>query len=370
MNYFLCAFRAALLQRFHSRSSRVFALLAAILTVCMLFAPEKERLSAVEVGIVPTGVHGERLLELLQERSSQAVCFIRTDERTMDQKILSGEWDCGLVLSEDFDERLEKGKLRKLITVKTGPASTVYPLVQESVAACMMELMSPYIAAEYLEVQGMDSGQVMQQILQLQEQSGWVEVKLETSDGQPLQPPELTSSGASRIFRGLIGLFTLIWGLYVTVDLGTWLKSETAVRLGCVRSVFQLLLPQLTAALLPVCLWGGLVLTVLGESWITLAGYGVFLLLVLSLGLLLPRFAVLWQSVIALIPFIAVFSLLLEPVLLDTGALFPVIGKCTRILPVTLFLRSCDGDGTSLLFLAGEAVLLMTAGLLADRKKR
>lgn len=360
MDYFRCSFRLALLRRVKNRGSLVFIAIALALTVVMILAPTGNKTAAVQVGLV-LPEEGAALEALLLERSSELVRFIPTDEETLDKKVLSGQWDCGLVAREDFPEKLEELDFSRMFTVKISEGSAVYPLVQETVAACVMELTSPDIARAYLEKKGID-GESLQQSAQR------VDVILCTPEGEEMDALDLTSSTARKVLKGLVGLFSLIWGLYLAADLGSWLESDNAQKLRAVRSVTQLLLPELTAALLPLICWGCAVTAWLGGWW-GMAAFAALLSVVFCLGLVLPRFKLLWQSVMGLLPFVAVGSLLLEPILVDVGSLFPAAAPWLGWLPVTLYCRAGAGSIMCLLFLLLEAIALAALGLLADLKK-
>lgn len=362
MDYFRCSFRFALLRRIRSRGSLMFMALALVLTIAMIFAPVGRKGAAVQVGLV-LPEEGKALERLLLERSSELVRFIPTDEETLDKKVLSGQWDCGLVAREDFPEKLKSLDFSKMFTVKISDGSTVYPLVQETVAACVMELTSPEIARAYLEKKGIEA-EIMDQSAQR------VDVILQTADGEEMDALDLTASTARKVLRGLVGLFALIWGLYLAADLGRWLESDNAGKLRSVRSVTQLLLPELTAALLPLLCWGCAVSGLLG-GWHSAAAFALLLLtVVLGLGLVLPRLKPLWQSVTGLLPFLTVGGLLLEPVLVDVSSLFPTVSRWLCWLPVTLYCRAGDGNLICLAFLALEALALVALGLLADMRKK
>ena len=361
MDYFRCSFRLALLRRVKNRGSLVFMAIALVLTIVMIFAPAGNKTAAVQVGLVLPG-EGAALEALLLERSSELVRFIPTDEETLDKKVLSGQWDCGLVAREDFPEKLEALDFTRMFTVKISEGSAVYPLVQETVAACVMELTSPDIARAYLEKKGID-GETVQQSAQR------VDVLLKTPEGEEMDALDLTSSTARKVLKGLAGLFSLIWGLYLAADLGRWLESDNARKLRTVRSVTQLLLPELTAALLPLVFWGLAVTAWLG-GWQGMAAFAAFVPVIFGLGLLLPRFRPLWQSVMGLLPFLAVGSLLLEPILVDAQSIFPAAARWLGWLPVTLYCRAGSGCFLCIIFLLLEAAAMTALGLLADLKKK
>ena len=66
----------------------------------------------------------------------------------------AGRWDCALVLPPDFETRLKQSSVEELFTLLIGPGSAVYPMVRETVSACVAEAISPGMAEDYL----LDSG--------------------------------------------------------------------------------------------------------------------------------------------------------------------------------------------------------------------
>jgi len=363
MNFFFLSFRMELKRRLRTAGSLVLLALVLILSVCAAILPGS-REAVVRVGLVlPRS--GAALEELLMERCSELVVFLPTDEETLNRKVLTGQWDCGLIAHEDFAEKLESLDLRNLFTMKISPASTVYPLIQETVAACVTELTGPEIARSYLREQGLETGDLDERLVALEQSSQRVDVVLETLDGARLRAPDLTSTGVERILRGLVGVLALLWGLYLTGDLGRFLQSGSGLRLRSLRGVTGLLLPRLCAALLPVLVWGMGLLLALG-GWKASVAFGAFLTVVLGLGLVISRFEPLWKSVAVLMPFLALGCLLLEPVLLDVHSLFPQAGRWLGWLPVTLYCRACDGDFFALPVLLLQGAALTAVSLLLD----
>ena len=365
MNWFLTAFRAGLRRRLKARGTVLFLALAVLLSVLAFVVPEKAEAS-VRVGIV-LPEEGARLEELLLARSTELIRFIPTDEDTLDRNILTGRWDCGIVAHKDFAEKLEALDTRELFTLKTGPASTVYPLVRETVAACLTELTAPEVAREYLTQRGLDTAGLEERIARIRESSLWIEVQMQTLDGEPLSLPELTGFSARQILVRLTGLLTLLWGAYLTADLGQFLDSAQGRRMRSLRRPAALLLPQALAALVPMALWGmGLVLA-LGGAY-PLLSFTALQTVVLGLGLTVPRSRRLREAVTVLLPFLALGALLLEPVIVDTKSLFPAFAPWLGWLPVTLFCRGCDGSLWSVGALLLEGLVLWAASLLPDRR--
>lgn len=369
MTYFTAVFKTELMLRFRNRANKFLCFLAVFLLFLVFAFVKIPSAASIRVGVCLPDRDGEQILAMLQDDDTQIVEYISADEKTIDSKVLSGEWDCGLLFSEDFAERLAKMDLKKLVTIKIGPASTVYPIVQEAVSSGIMEWISPYMADAYLNRLEISDAPVIEVYSKWQQEEQWVQVSMQTANGQSLQPVKVVKSVKQHIISGLAAVFTLVWGLYLTVDLGKWLQSSAAIRFSAIRPVTQLLLPKLTAGLLPVYIWGLGLLCVMSCDLMQWAAFSVFVLLIMAIGLIIPRFPGLWQSVIALIPFLVIGSLLLEPVLLDVSFLFPELTAFTGWLPVSLCLGAYSGDLASFGMMMAECAILLVLSFALDRKK-
>ena len=88
---------------------------------------------------------------------------------------------------------------------------------------------------------------------------------------------------------------------------------------------------------------------------------------ILGLGLTVPRSRRLREAVTVLLPFLALGSLLLEPVIVDTASLFPTFAPWLEWLPLTLFCRGCSGDLLAMVLLTAEGAALWAVSLLPDK---
>jgi len=105
MNFFFLSFRMELKRRLRTAGSLVLLALVLILSVCAAILPGS-REAVVRVGLVlPRS--GAALEELLMERCSELVVFLPTDEETLNRKVLTGQWDCGLIAHEAFGHGVE-----------------------------------------------------------------------------------------------------------------------------------------------------------------------------------------------------------------------------------------------------------------------
>ena len=374
MSFFLAALSAALRTRLTDLRTWVLLLLLPLTAFgAVRLLPPEEVSAPVQVGVVLPEEEGGVFWEKLQVRSGLVVRFQQADPVQARRQVAMGRWDCALVLPDDFSHRLEALNTPELFTLLIGPGSTVYPLVRETVTACLAECISPAMAEAYL----LDSGIAAAEDLpaarsRLQEVLGDPErvlVALETLDGTPLDPLKLADGGVSNLAAGLTAILLLIWALFAAMDLGRWLDSPFVRRLAPLRGMTGLLLPRLTGALLPALCAGGLALLAAGAPALSVPALIPYLLFWGGAALVLARFRQVWSALPVLTPFVPAAGLLLSPVLLDLSQLFPALGPAARWNPVTLYLRACGGSwADSLLLTAGGGVLLLLS-LAMDRKR-
>ena len=371
------AFQTALTWQLRSWKTWMFVfLLPALVWLLLAVLPEQERSAPVQVGVSLPEEGGEAFWALLEERGGVVVSFIRADEDAIAGKVASGQWDCGILLPEDFRERLDALDTGRLVTLCVGDGSTVYPLVKETVAACLAELLAPGIAREYLLDSGIADENTIQDMTPRLEQvlpdADRVGIAMTTLDGRALEAPALADHALSDLLHGMIAIMLLIWMLFSAMDMGRWLDTPFARRLRALRTPTELLLPRAAATAVPLVCSAGAALCLLpaGErdTWSLLA----YLAALSGLSFLAARARPVWTAFPVLAPIVPVFCLLTSPIILDPAVLFPA-AALFRWTPVTLYLRACGGAGSA--GSAGVALWGCGAGALAlslalDRVKR
>ena len=152
--------------------------------------PAEEVSAPVQVGVVLPEEGGGRFWSLLEERSGLVVTFQLSDEDTARRQVATGQWDCALLLPEDFEDRLERLELYPALNLLTGPGSTVYPMVRETAAAALAQCVSPGIAERYLlrsGIAGQDTiAEMRPRLNEVLLDQDRVLVSMETADGRPL----------------------------------------------------------------------------------------------------------------------------------------------------------------------------------------
>lgn len=364
MSFFWESLKVALLGRV--RGWRTWALLLLLPVTAFSvrgLLPARETAAPIQVGVVLPREGGEEFWRRLEERGGLVVCFLQADGERAERQVAAGEWDCALVLPEDFQERLDRRDTYQLFTLLTGPGSTVYPMVRETAAACVAELISPDIAGDYLLDSGMaDSSSIdglrprLDETLLDQQR---VLVTLRTADGREMDPVALAESGTDGLLAGLAAIVLLVCAMFTAMDLGRWLDSPFARRTAPLRGEFALLLPRLAGALVPALVGSALALPALDEPGRYLPPLLPYLLFLGGLAMVLARWGPVRAALPVLTPFVPAAGLLLSPVLLDLPRLFPALTPAARWFPVTLYLRACGGrwqDGLALALMGGAAL--------------
>jgi len=375
MKYMIAAFFTSLLQKFcHIKTWLPMLLIPLAVWSCLTFLPREERTAPVQVGVAYPEEGADEFRAGLEARSGTVVTFLAADEDTIRGKVATGQWDCGLLLDEDFDQRLNSLDMTRLITVCIGESSTVYPLVRETVAACIAELAAPDMAYEYLASSGMltpetedAANALLEQILTDEDR---ILIQLETAYGEPLDAPELADDSLHGILRGLIAVVLLIWLMFSAMDLGRWLDTPAAKRLRPLRPVTALLLPRALAAALPAFLSSCAALCLLPDGFRSLLPLAAYLCALCALSLLAARAPKVFTAFPYLLSFVPVICLLLSPIIVDLSLFFPAIAPVQACILVTMFLRGCDGSVVHTLLLAAITVLAVLLSVLADTVSR
>lgn len=357
MSYFLSCLRLTLLNRMCSvRNWILMLLLPAMVLTANLMLPKENHAAPVCVGVVLPESGGEEMWQLLEKRSDEVLSFLLTDGETLDRGIAAGQWDCGIILAQDFDQKVSQLDTDRIFILRIGPGSTVYPLVKETVSSCVAQLIGPDIARDYLRDIGIPYSRIQP------EEPDRVLIAMSTLDGQPLPVPELTTRGTRIFLRWLICVSILVRMLFGTADLSKWIHRPGMKRTLPLRSPLCSMAARGTADATFMFLSASAALLLLGDGFQSIAaalGYISFWLMVSLLLAQVPKIA---TALHVFIPFGVVISLLLSNVLMDISLIFPMVSPLSRLLPATMFLSICNGNPAELIFLCiGGFLFLMLA---------
>ncbi len=336
------------------RGKRALAMLIALpVCVCLVsvIVPDDVMEPAVPVGwSMSDGCEtGRELLEHLRETAG-GVEFFETDEATLRRKVASGEWECGFVLREDFDERVAAGRYGRLFTLVSGEGSTMQGLVSEAVSAAMLAVVAPQIGSDYLESVGA-----------VPPEGGWElepgsRLEIEPASGEPAG--SYVSSGISRsLLRGCAAVLLTVSAVSFGDELARRRREGYFRRIAAVRGEASALLPALAVRF---ALSFAAAAAALAAAGIWEPG------LVAALCFALTAFAAVlsvfpdgWSA--AVLPFLPAAMLVLCPVLFDVSEFMPALGRAGSLLAATHYLR---GD---VLPLVMQGCVFLAAAWLLDR---
>lgn len=359
MRYFLCVISGSLSQRLRSVKFWLVLLLIPALILGLGSLAGKEPPAHVTVGVALPESGAEALWALLSEHNDGILSFVTADADSIDRNVAAGKWDCGLILPEDFRERLERDELDKSITLRIGPGSAAYPIVQEVVSAYLAQLVSPAIAREYLQQSGIaySERELEKRQESIAAQTRQVGIAIKTLDGAPLQAPEMLRQGTGRLFRWLLCAVMMVRMLFAAVDLAKLAGSAAAKRFLPLRAGVSMLLAHSCADGLLTVLCGCVAAALLGGGVWGIFAVAAYVLLWIPVSVLLAQFR--WSSEFlpVWLPFASALSLLLSSALVDVSLLFPNLSALFQYLPCALFLRVWGADTAALAALLGECLL-------------
>ena len=375
MKFNLRLFMAALSERLGNfRVWVIFLLLPVLCFAATRLVPEEEISAPVTVGVALPEEGGEVFQANLSEMSGTVVSYEFADEDTVRGKVSTGKWDCGLILPEEYAEKIKEADTTRIVTLVISSGSTVYPIVQENVTACLAREAAPYIAAEYLikeEIIAPD--ETDEYIGTLSEQlsdENRIHIQMQTVDGEALDAIETSGTGYDNIIRGTAAILLLVWVLFIAMDLGRWYDTAFAKRLAPLRGKTELLFPHAVAAMAFPLVSGAAAMCFLPNPGKAVTALSPYMLFLGAVALLFAKHRGLWSALPALMPFVPVGGFLLSPVIIDVSDYIPALSGVSAYMPLTLFLKGASGDAaSSLILLDGAAVLTvllflfdMTAG--------
>lgn len=369
MKYVLIGIRTALSLRLRSiRGWTILLLLPLIVCATNVFLPKGEVSAPVQVGVCMPRQGAEDLWELLEARNGTLLCFIPADEEEINRNVATGLWDCGLIVREDFQERLEELNTDRIFTLRTSSNSVVYPLVRESVSSCMAELISGDIAREYLLDSGIAENEeaLLNGSFQLEvlDEANRVSISLSTANGEQLRTVELAEKSVKSVMRWIISVVILVWMLLSATDLGRWIKSSAVNRMLALRSETILMISRVGADALLAAIAGCVAQLLLGGDILSYGAIVCYVLFWMTMAVLCAHLRMVWMFLPVCMPFLVVISLLLSGVLVDASWLFPELACITEVLPVSLFLRN---ELESLLCLMGMSAACLAVSATMDR---
>ena len=301
MRYFFRSFMLALGDTVRlPRDLIACAVLPLLAALFLLAVPSDELAAPVRVGVV-SECEGDSLSPLLEEYSG-VISFVPAERETMEREVAVSRWDCGIIIPEDFAERVSELDTERLLTLVTGPGSTAYPIVREAVSACLARLIAPGMAGDYMESAGIvPSG--------IESGAERVDVIVVTAEGAPSEPGKLAESVWSRLAMAALSAAAAVYVLLISCDVGLRYCGSAGRIERRLRPGTLVLLPRVLAPLVPLAAAVALSALILSDFTL-MAPLAELLALLASLSLLVSRIKGAPAALPVLVPFVPVVAFL------------------------------------------------------------
>lgn len=358
MSFFAAAL-ALQLKRLLWRPATAVCLLAlpALVLAVGLFLPRAAH-TPVLVGVLlpKNSRQGAVIWQSLESASHQNIQFLASaDEGQLKALVAAGRWECGYLLPENLDKRLETGQLARLVTRVDSPATSLGGVLDWSVAAAILNSYAPTLANKSLAAAGVlpKEGAALYESLAAKLFAPQALLKM---DVVPVNTTSVPTVGgalltAASLVRGVVALLLLVFSCLCAVWFADDRQTGFFQRLRPYSSTVRLYLPTLAAATVLHVAAGllslGLAVAFFPAYFGDFLGEAALLLLyMLPLGAFSFLLAMLFSNrelLVCLLPFLLVACLLLCPVLVDLSAYVPALAVPSALLPPTAYLRAAAG---------------------------
>ena len=311
--------------------------------VIAVYSPEKEESL------------GGRLLDRLEEYGDGMFSFcVCSSEEEVSQAVASRQAECGYVLPEDLEKRLDEGDYRRAVRVYRAPSTAAAQMASEVVYSLLAQEYDRKILTDYVqrdEVFDFLDGGADEERLEASERAGAL-YDVYSSNGSTFrfsyqedsENDQEAASQGDTVFpvRGLASVLVFTAGIYGAAVLkedeacGLFLRLPFQIR-GLCKSA-GLGAPVALAAL------SGLAALLVCGQWTTWQGefgrmalYGIA---VVVFGRILERLVPSSRTICCLLPFLIIASLVFCPVFVDLGQLWPEVRMGGRFLLPTYYLES------------------------------
>lgn len=350
-------------KRYGKRLSFLLILLLLPAGMAILGAFIKDQPQEIRIAVYVQGNQedelGGRLARSLISRTPDDGMFrfyISRDETQLRDDVVSRRAECGYVIGENLEDRLNRGDYKRCITVYSAPSTVTAKLSTEVVFSVMMELydrdlLEAYVRDNGLFTAGQESGRMAQENA-AKTAGGLYDIWLGSGATFHFEYAQADNQGnvghgafpaAKNVFpvRGLVAVCLFVIGLYGAVTTGADEKSglflplpyrfRTPCRIACIAG--------------PVCMAA---VSGLAAIWLGGSGQGVvkelaamcgYIILIVAFSSLLGMICRKPRVLCCLIPFFMIGSLIFCPVILDAGKFFPVFGWVGRLFLPYYYLK-------------------------------
>ena len=233
------------LMRLIRRPGRLLGLvlLPCLVLLAGLLLPSDELEQPLEAGVcLPADTPGAlELLDILQQSDPQYVVFHAASEQEIYDHVSAGRWECGFVLSRDFETSYPKENPGRLATLVRARSSTLSPLLADVFSAALFHLRAPDLASGYAGQTGLATGAALDELKQVVADgvSTKMGLAVQTIDGTAQEHPHLGAATAAAFCRGLCAVALFLYALLLAADLsactseGWFVRTAAPAGSGC-----------------------------------------------------------------------------------------------------------------------------------------
>lgn len=348
-------------KRYGMRFSFLMTLLILPIGAMLVGSRQEEADSGIRIALSTQGEDplADQLVEHLVNRSLGEATgmfqFYRCeDEEKVRSEVASRRAECGYVIYEGFQEKMDRGNIRRSIGVYSAPSTVAAELSTETVLAALMELYDRQILENYIgegEVfESLGLPGTPERMKGIEEGGRLYDRRLR--DGSTFrfeysylgqEKKEGVPSQGSSVFpvRGMVAVYLFVISLYGGVVLGEderrglFLPLTYGYRSVC--ALASLAAPVFMAAgasLLALWMEGGF------QSPLREFGaMAVYCLVLIAISWILKRITVKPQVLCSIIPFFTIGSFLFCPVFIDGGRMIEGLDQVGRFFPVWYYLN-------------------------------
>lgn len=324
-------------------SAWIFLVMMGVLLwiIAMVNLPHR---SNFRVGICyPKGSYGAQLEAELKNGSSIFVFEAYEDKEKLYQDVLGGRLECGFLFDEDFQEKMEKDRIRGSITCISTPLGFKSAVAKETLYAHLLKVYSKDIlkAGEEKAFGQEDSSRTKQLLEREQEyRLSQAVFQLEIVEGEKKEEIKQKVNGVTYPLQAAGGLLMFI---YLFLAQGRRLhggagKVEKAMLprdsflLGVTRNLAVGTLPAIVLLVLLELLGGS-------RGWLKEGGLLLLLLIISSLWSRIVGYHFQKETTFVGVAFgLALLNLFICPVLVDLSSFLPAMKYISLVFPLGVYL--------------------------------
>ncbi|MDD7025494.1 MAG: hypothetical protein PUI46_00100 [Lachnospiraceae bacterium] len=291
----------------------------------------------------PGGTYGEELEKVLKEGNSIFTFVAYGDEQKLYEDVLGGRLECGFLFDEDFQEKMEKGRIRGSITCLSTPLGFKSEVAKETLYAHLLMVSSRDILIDgELKVFGEEEETRTEQLLKREQEYRLSQevFQLKTIMLSPKEGQEQEKEVSCYPMQAAGGLLIFLF-LFLSQG-GKFRQGEKGVQkamqpkdhflFGVMRGLAAGTLPA--AALL-------LMLQILGSSrgWIRESGMLLLFLCAGSLWSQLAGYFMKKETTFVAVAFaLALIHIFICPILVDWSSFIPAMKYVSLLFPLGIYL--------------------------------